>query len=191
MKIKNLILALGLLASALVFAKGGDDVGNGGFAYRQSVIILKKATEDLEDKIRNSTMRELVDNPNWRTILQDTLGYQNLDKLSKKNQYRGGRKLAMNYIVNPPTVIVLKPYFEAFAGKTDTELEDASLEVQKRLLHEAAHIWGYKEEAAEEFAVAFLKNVDNPDPGPVDPRPKDNSLLLADFNDCGSIDPGK
>lgn len=158
MKIKNFLLAGLLLASTSVFAKGGDDVGNGGFAYRQSVIILKKATAELEDKIKNSTLADIVNFPERRVILQNTLGYGDLDKLSKKNQYRGGRKLAMNYIVNPPTVIVLKPYFEAFAGKTDTELEDASLEVQKRLLHEAAHIWGYKEEQSEAFAVAFLKN---------------------------------
>lgn len=155
--IKNLLITILLLNTTLVFARGGDDVGNGGFAYKQSVNILKMAAAALEEKIRVSILKDLVDHPERRIILQNTLGYDDLDKLSKKNQYRGGRKLAMNYTVNPPTVIVLKSYFEAFAGKTDTELEDASLEVQKRLLHEASHIWGYKEEASEQFAIAFLK----------------------------------
>lgn len=182
--IKSLILTAILTATSAAFARGGDDVGNGGFAYRQSVIILKMATTALEEKIRESTMKELVENPSWRVILQDTLGYEDLDKLSKKNQYRGGRKLAMNYIVNPATVIVLKPYFEAFAGKTDTELEDASLEVQKRLVHEAAHIWGYKEEEAEKFAVAFMRHVNTPPPAPVDPRPTNDISIKNNFCSC-------
>ena len=155
---KRLIIIVLLLNNTLLFAKGGDDVGNGGFAYKQSVNILKMATAALEDKIKLSTLKDIVDFPERRFILQDTLGYDDLDKLSKKNQSRGGKKLAMNYVVNPPTVIVLKPYFEAFAGKTDSELEDASLEVQKRLLHEASHIWGYNENQADKFSVAFLTN---------------------------------
>ena len=154
---KNFLLLVTLLMSTSLFARGGDDVGNGGFAYKQSVRILKMATASLEDKIRDSYLKDLVDHPERRAILQDTLGYEDLDKLSKKNHYRGGRKLAMNYIVNPPTVIVLKSYFEAFMGRTDSELEEASLEVQKRLLHEASHIWGYKEEESEKFAIAFLE----------------------------------
>ena len=157
--IKNFLIIVLLTSTTSVFAKGGDDVGNGGFAYKQSVNILKMAAAALEEKIKISTLSDIVDHPERRNILQGTLGYDDLEKLSKKNQSRGGRILAMNYIVNPPTVIVLKPYFDAFAGKTDTELEDASLEVQKRLLHEASHIWGYNEDAADKFSVAFLNNV--------------------------------
>lgn len=156
--IKNLILLAILANTTSVLAKGGDDVGNGGFAYKQSVNILKMATATLEEKIKISTLKDIVEFPERRLILQDTLGYDDLDKLSKKNQSRRGKKLAMNYRVSPPTVIVLKPYFEAFAGKTDTELEDASLEVQKRLLHEASHIWGYNENEADKFSIAFLGN---------------------------------
>lgn len=178
--IKNFLLMTTMLASVSAFARqGGDDVGNGGFAYKQSVIILKMAVAALEDKIRESTLSDLVKFPERRWILSETLSYRDLDKFSKKNQYRGGRKLAMNYIVNPPTVIVLKPYFEAFAGKTDTELEDASLEVQKRLLHEAAHIWGYKEDDAEKFAIAFLQNV-----GKEGVRPSNDIAISSDFCAC-------
>jgi hypothetical protein len=157
--IKNFLATILLTSASLVFARGGDDVGNGGFAYKQSVNILKMAAAALEEKIKITTVKDIVEHSERRIILQDTLDYEDLEKLSKKNQYRGGRKLAMNYIVNPPTVIILKPYFEAFAGKTDTELEDASLEVQKRLLHEASHIWGYNEVDSEAFARRFLDNV--------------------------------
>jgi hypothetical protein len=157
--IKNFVIIVLLINTSSVFAKGGDDVGNGGFAYKQSVNILKMAAAALEVKIKDSTLKDIVEFPERRIILQDTLGYDDLEKLSKKNQSRGGKILAMSYIVNPPTVIVLKPYFDAFAGKTDTELEDASLEVQKRLLHEASHIWGYNEEAADKFSVEFLNDV--------------------------------
>lgn len=177
--IKNVLLLIILSNGSLAFARGGDDVGNGGFAYKQSVNILKMAATALEEKIKDSTLKDIVDFPERRLILQDTLGYEDLDKLSKKNQYRGGRKLAMNYIVNPATVIVLKPYFEAFAGKTDTELEDASLEVQKRLLHEASHIWGYKEEDSEKFAIAFLENV-----AKESRRPTEQISILPGFCSC-------
>lgn len=179
--IKCSLLLMSLLMSSTLFAKGGDDVGNGGFAYKQSVKILKMATTALEEKIRISTLKDIVDYPERREILADTLLYANLDKLSKKNHYRGGRKLAMNYIVNPPTVIVLKSYFEAFMGKTDPELEEASLEVQKRLLHEASHIWGYKEADSEKFSIAFLKNVDS-SPEEESSRPSD--ISVRDFCSC-------
>lgn len=177
--IKSLMIIMVVVMSAKSFARGGDDVGNGGFAYKQSVNILKMATEALEEKIRVSELPDLVNHPEWRVILQDTLGYEDLDKLSKKNRYRGGRKLAMDYVVNPPTVIVLKPYFEAFMGKTDTELEDASLEVQKRLVHEAAHIWGFKEDDADKFAVAFMRR-----PVADAQRPNHDISIASNFCSC-------
>lgn len=155
MKFKIFILLAAV--SFNVFAKnGGDDAGNGGFAYKQSIKILEMATKELEHKIVSSEMPELKQNPSWRVILQTTLSYDRLQKLYKKNAYRGGRKLAMDYTVNPPSVKVLKPYYEAFMGKTDDELESSSREVQKRLLHEASHIWGYKETQSEDFAARFL-----------------------------------
>lgn len=176
---KILLATIVMLTSSTLFARnGGDDAGNGGFAYRQSVIILKMATEALETKIVDSTLKDIVDHPERRAILQETLGYKDLDKFSKKNQYRGGRKLAMNYIVSPPGVVVLKPYFEAFAGTTDRALEDASLEVQKRLLHEAAHIWGYSEEPAEQFAIAFLLNTNGETVRP------SHDIKIKDFCTC-------
>lgn len=193
MKIIKLVVILTLCVFGTNgFARnGGDDVGNGGFAYRQSVIILKMATTALEEKIRDSQMKELVEHPERRVILQDTLGYGDLDKLSKKNRYRGTRKLAMDYTVNPSSVIVLKPYFEAFMGTTDSHLEDASLEVQKRLLHEAAHIWGYNEEKSEQFAKDFLKDFGDDDqssdpstqPGE-EPRPTNKITIKDDFCSC-------
>lgn len=177
---KLLIIALIVcICTNSAFARnGGDDVGNGGFAYKQSVKILKMASTALTEKIRTSTLKEIVDNPSRRLILQNTLGYESMDKFSKKNKSRGGRLLEMDYTVNPQVVIILKPYFVAFSGKTDTELEDASLEVQKRLLHEAAHIWGYNEDKAETFAIAFLK--DSKDGGE---RPR-NFTIKPDFCAC-------
>lgn len=158
-KIKNFLSIIFLISSLTVFAKGGDDVGNGGFAHKQSVIILKMATGELAEKIRISTLRDIIDFPERRDILLATLSYDDLDKFSKKIVYRGDRLLAMDYAVKPATVIILKPYFDAFAGVTDSQLNDASYEVQKRLLHEASHIWGYNEDEAAKFSVEFLRNV--------------------------------
>ena len=177
--INKIILTSYLVFSSSAFARnGGDDVGNGGFAYRQSVILLKMATAALEEKIRDSHLPELLEHPERRLILQDTLGYTDIDKLSKKDRYRGGRKLAMDYTVNPPSVIVLKPYFEAFMGTTDANLESTSLEVQKRLLHEAAHIWGYNEDKAEEFAKEFLAFKNKPE------RPSFSFEINSNFCSC-------
>lgn len=156
---KMIIAFLITINSSFIYAKGGDDSGNGGFAYKQSDKILKMATAALQETIPNSTLGVLVKNPNWRGILFTTLKYENLQKLHKKNARRGDKLLAMDYVVNPPSVKILKPYYVAFMGKTDGELEASSLEVQKRLLHEASHIWGYNEPDSEKFAQQYLENV--------------------------------
>lgn len=153
---KKLLLIAIISMSANVFAKGGDDAGNGGFAYKQSIKILQIATKELEGKIRDSSINDIERFPERRDILLHALSYENLKKWYLWTSYRDGRKLEMDYSVKNKTVTILKPYYQAFAGKTDTELEDASLEVQKRLLHEASHIWGYKEEESEVFAIKFL-----------------------------------
>jgi len=162
-KFKFGLLAMALTFNAMAANGGGDDAGNGGFAYKQSIKILKMATEDLEHKIIDSDLPELVIHPEWRGILQNTLSYDRLQKLYRKNAYRRGRMLEMDYVVNPPSVKVLKPFYVAFSGRTDNELEVASKEVQKRLVHEASHIWGYNETQSEDFAIKFLNHADKGD----------------------------
>lgn len=163
--IKKLLLTALLIASANVFAReeGGDDAGNGGFAFKRSIQVLKLASATLETKIRHSTVKDLVDYPERRSILQQTLNYENLVKLPNQKMYRNGFELAMNYSITPAKVMVLNATYVAFQGVTDTQLEDASIEVQKRLLHEAAHIWGYNEDYSEKFANDFLENADDYD----------------------------
>lgn len=179
---KSFLLLVSLLISTSLFAReGGDDAGNGGFAYKQSIAILKLATTALEEKIRLSTLKDLVDYPERRLILQDTLSYDRLSKLYDENQHRGGRKLAMNYIVNPATVVILEPYYIAFMGRVPSEMEEASLEVQKRLLHEASHIWGYKEADSEKFSIAFLKNIESP---PVEESKRPSDIAIGDICSC-------
>ncbi len=177
MKFKYILIMLSLV-STNVFARGGDDAGNGGFAYKQSIKILEMATSNLEHKIIDSDLKELHDHPVWRAVLQETLNYDHLQQLPKKNAYRGGRKLAMDYVVNPPAVKILKPYYEAFMGKTDDELEKASLEVEKRLLHEASHIWGYNEKDSEAFALRFLNDVKENETRPT------NQIDIKSFCSC-------
>ncbi|MDO9181399.1 MAG: hypothetical protein Q7U04_03280, partial [Bacteriovorax sp.] len=48
--LKKILLLSFFIHTTFVFAKGGDDVGNGGFAYKQSVLILKMATTSLAEK---------------------------------------------------------------------------------------------------------------------------------------------
>jgi len=177
-KFKIALLFLTISCQLMAANGGGDDAGNGGFAYKQSIKILEMATNELEHKVIDSDLPELKENPSWRAILQSSLAYDHLQKLYKKNAYRNGRKLAMDYVVNPPTVKVLKPYYEAFMGKTDQELESSSLEVQKRLLHEASHIWGYNEKESEIFAVRFLENAEQ-----VETRPT-NALDVVTACSC-------
>lgn len=177
--IKNFLVAVLLISSTSILAKGGDDAGNGGFAYKQSIKILQMAADALEKKIYYSDLRDLTDYPERRDILQRALKYDNLRKLYLWNQYRDGKKLAMNYDVKSQRVTILKPYYVAFSGKTDTELEDASLEVQKRLLHEASHLWGYKEEAAERFSIVFLAAADGGSK-----RPTNAIDIKSDFCSC-------
>lgn len=101
-------------------------------------------------------MKELIDHPDWKNILVHTLTYNNLQKNYKKDGYRGGKKLQMDFQVNPPVVKIMKVYYESFMGRADPEIPVGELEVEKRLLHEASHIWGYRENQSEEFANKFL-----------------------------------
>lgn len=158
----KLIISLFLMAN-IVFAQsevlgngGGDDAGNGGFAYKQSIKILKLATSGLESKILSVDLPEFKDHPQWRTLLSNVLKYDNLEKTWWRSKVRNGQPLAMDYTVKKPKVIVLKHYYQSFMGKTDNEIEESVVETQKRLIHEASHIWGYNENDSEEFAERFL-----------------------------------
>lgn len=146
----------GLFSQEINRNGGGDDAGNGGFAYKQSIKILKLAADGLESKILSVDMPEFKDHPNWRGLLSKVLKYDNLEKSWWRSKVRNGQPLSMDYVVKQPKVIVLKHYYQSFMGKTDNEIEESVIETQKRLVHEASHIWGYNENDSEEFAERFL-----------------------------------
>jgi hypothetical protein len=180
--IKNILLTLIICSAGAVFAgenDGGDDAGNGGFAYKQSIKLLEMASAALEEKIEESTLVDLVNYPQRREILRITLSYNNLEQLLDVERSRGGRPLAMDYSRNPPKVTLLKNYYLTFAGVLDMQLEDYSLEVQKRLLHEASHIWGYNEVQSEKFAKEFLENAEG-----IDVRPTGQVSIRNNFCSC-------
>jgi len=156
LKMKWILLVFSLLMTAHAFSRDGDDAGNGGFAYKQSRKILKMATEEVLVKVEESEFPELIDYPERREILLEVLSYDALEKLPKTEHYRGGRLLSLDYKIDPNGLKVYKPFYVSFMGTLDIHLEAASEEVQKRLLHEAAHIWGYGEDRAERFALEFL-----------------------------------
>lgn len=149
-------LSADLYSNEVLNNRGGDDAGNGGFAYKQSIKILKLAAEDLETKINNVTIKEFEDHPEWRTLLSNVLKYDNLEKSWWRTRSRNGQPLSMDYNLVKPKVIVLKYYYQSFMGKTDNEIDESVKETQKRLIHEASHIWGFKENESEEFAERFL-----------------------------------
>jgi hypothetical protein len=196
-KFKTILFFSAFAINAFAANGGGDDAGNGGFAYKQSIKILQMASAEVTKKAAHSDMKELVDHPEWKKVLVDTLNYDHLQKLYKKNAYRNGRKLAMDYIVKPASVKILKPYYEAFMGKTDAELDASSLEVQKRLIHEASHIWGYNETQSEDFSVRFLNHENKLDIRPTNKMHAGNfcsclngkSDLISDCNDFCSHAP--
>lgn len=157
----------------------GDDAGNGGFAFKQSIKILKRASSEIVETVRNSDYPELVNHPERREILETALQYINLRKLPNESGYRGERLLAMDYIVSPPIVKIYKAFYMSFAGTLDRDIQAASLEVQKRLLHEASHIWGYNEIQSEKFSIDFLLYEGNRDDNTPD---RDN--LIVNESQC-------
>ncbi|WP_372655408.1 hypothetical protein [Halobacteriovorax sp.] len=159
----------------------GDDAGNGGFAYKQSIKILKMASDEVLELVRTSDYHELVNYPERRQILETALIYDNLIKLPNESGYRGNRLLAMDYIVTPPSVKIYKAFYMSFAGTLDRDLRAASLEVQKRLLHEASHIWGFNETQSEKFSIDFLQYEGNRDDDIPD---RDNLIINQDQCIC-------
>ncbi len=179
MKFNIFLFLIFISTTSFAFESGGDDSGNGGFAYKQSVKILELAANDLEHKIVDSNVADLVNHPERKWVLSHVLKYDQLQQLPKKVGERGRKILAMDYVVNPPAVKIYKPYYVAFMGKTDQEVEQSSLEVEKRLLHEAAHIWGYDEKASEDFALRFLD-----DATAIVTRPTNDITIKPDFCSC-------
>ncbi len=159
MSLKWTLIVLSLCLPVFSQASDGDDAGNGGFAYKQSRKILRMAAAELVGRIENSRHADLLDNLKKREILQTVLAYENIIQLPKAEEYRGGKLLAFDYVIEPISVKVYKPFFIAFSGTLNDHLEQASLEVQTRLVHEASHIWGLNEEEAEEFALEFMGGI--------------------------------
>ncbi len=175
MKVKG-ILAFFLLfitSANLMAARtdlGGDDAGNGGFAYKQSIRILKMASSRLIPIIQDSAFPDLISNPEHRELLLAVLTYDKLEKSPEVDGYRGSRRLAMDYDFTPERVLIYKAFYESFAGTLDEHLEGAIREVQLRLVHEASHLWGLNEVQAEEYALKFM-NFDQGMPGNRPDRP--------------------
>lgn len=172
---------LNLTFSSLAMDEGGDDSGNGGFAYKQSIKILKEASEKLIPLIQYTTYPDVYHYPQRKQILLEALSYNNLEQLPKQDEYRGDRLLAMDYETNPPKVKLYKAFYQSFAGTPDANFFAAVKEVQKRLLHEASHIWGFNEVLSEEFSINFLQHRANTQNMPSD---RDDVLVKHDYCIC-------
>ncbi|MFN8370510.1 MAG: hypothetical protein U0T83_07805 [Bacteriovoracaceae bacterium] len=152
----TLLLLFSLNILAKPFSDGGDDAGNGGFAFKQSKKLLEIATNELLSKITSSNFPLLVDFPDRRGLLLKVLTLTNINQQPEKEEYRNGILLMFNYSKNPPKIIIYKSYYLAFAGTADSEIDTKVVEVKKRLLHEASHLWGFNEAESEKFSIAFL-----------------------------------
>lgn len=152
-----------LLTSTFVFARQGDEVGNGGFAYKQSKKLLKISSVELYKNVqRSSQFEDFRNNPERKEILEEAVLFDNLDQQETTLVERQGQLLMFDYSLILNRLIVYKPYFDAFAGTADSEMDIKKVEVKKRLLHEAAHLWGDNETASEDFALRFLSYIENP-----------------------------
>ena len=143
-----LVLGAGSMAS-VSFAGGGTS--GGGFAYDHSRAILEKAIIELKAKVPTLKSKVLDADPKRREILTKVL--DNVVSQESEERNRNGDPLMFDYVggAEHPQIIVLKKYFEAFASHPESLYSLYSIEVQRRLLHEASHLWGFNEVQAKAF----------------------------------------
>lgn len=141
---------------------GGDHAGNGGFTDRKGRELLKMASSDLVPALEITQYQLFIDNPEYLDILLEVLPYDALEIKQNDIRTRDGRRLMLDYQLNPNKLIILQDFFLAFAGTSDDHMFSAAKEVKLRLLHEASHLWGYNEVQSEFFSQDLMNYLEKP-----------------------------
>ncbi len=89
---------------------GGDDAGNGGFAFLQSKRLLELAATELLPVIKKSEYPLFQERPEIRTLLMEVLNYNKLEQHPEKEGFRNGQLLMFDYANNPNRVIIYNAY---------------------------------------------------------------------------------
>lgn len=145
----------------------GNSSGGGSFVDENSTLILHRAANSIAKKLRFSS-------PAIYANLPEGWSAERLAKIIENVKYqpmqdhppREGRLLKMDYDENDFSIVALKPFFVAYASypikfAKDETLANILKDVELTLLHETAHLMGYREEQAESFAMELINILDN------------------------------
>ena len=157
-----LLLILSMQIHARLVSDGGDHAGNGGFTDVKGKKLLKIASASLIEDIDTIDYQLFLEHPEYQDILLDVLVFENLQLKQNDTRLRNGRRLMLDYEINPNSIIILHDFFLSFAGTSDDHMISAVKEVKLLLLHEASHIWGYNEQESRVFSHDLLSALNNP-----------------------------
>lgn len=156
---KVLVSLFGLwLALGTAYVQAGEggstsDAGNGGFAYRRAVRLVRSAIQELNERI-NCLSQALLDRYGIDPgILADALHPDSIRFLSAQERSRGDQALEMDYRIHPSCQIeLLRPLFATIESRLEAQDLQIMAEVAEKLLHEAGHCFGLDERRAALWA---------------------------------------
>lgn len=159
-------------ASPATPPSGGSSDG-GGFVSENSKLLLEQVTKRLAQTVRLSSPAIFKDLPKpWtRAKIADAIEHIRLKPL--KSLQRAGHELMFNFGSDEkgPYVEALQPYFAVYGAVPikfyndwryliDPRILDITLDLELKLLHETAHLWGASEDDAEKFGNETLQAFD-------------------------------
>lgn len=137
--------------------RGGVDSG-GGYADKNSVALLQSVSSELNKKLAMASEAVFRDLPaTWDSKrLQQVMEHIEQEPAAKRS--RDGRALMFDFNVSQEKISALAPFFESYAHIPSSQQEGPELveDLELRLLHESAHLWGLTEVAAEDFAKTLV-----------------------------------
>lgn len=174
----TIIGALSLLLSISGVASGaskkshlslGASSGGGGYVSENSMLILNLAKQEIVAKIRSATPAIFLSlaKRNWtQQKFADLLENIRISPL-KEVQPRNGSDIMFNYGTDAqgPYIEVLRPFFFIYGAIpikfiSPEEVRNILLDVQLKMVHEAAHHLGLNESNADSFAMSLLRHLD-------------------------------
>lgn len=167
---KIIVFLLSAIITSAISLAAGPGEGGGGFGYKNSIHLLESSQEELLDSLavydqkcfseilKIKKLPHDVDIESLRRIIKNTK--RKYFKSVKRRTATGElQPLNFNYGMdkNGPYIEALQLYFSAFAAISPEDAYLKTDQVERMLLHEAAHIFSYTEEEAERFAGTLQK----------------------------------
>ncbi len=147
-------------------SRGGSSDG-GGFVSENSSILLNTVSKGLAEILKRSSPQILKNLSISVTKDQLILIVENIRSRPLDREWRDGKELMFNFGQDEagPYIEVLEPFFAVYGATpvkflSADKMKDIVLDLQLKMLHEAAHLWDLNENDSEKFGMDILKAIE-------------------------------